>query len=169
MSSYSWRNIIPHLSDSARCIAPDFMGFGKSDKPDISYNFDDQLHYLTKFIDGLNLSDITLVMTDIGGIIGMTYASQHQDKIKGMVLMETPLGSAQTFHQNGGVMQRMMFWLSRKKKMGYNKIVKKNMFVKMMPMLIKRKLFGRRTNELQETLYDRTVTSAHLRIGQFIH
>ena len=116
------------------------MGFGKSHKPDIPYNFDDQLHYLTKFIDGLNLSDITLVMTDIGGIIGMKYASHHQNKVKGMVLMETPLGPAEAFHKNGGIMQRMMFWMSRKKKIGYNKIVKKNMFVKMMPMLIKRKL-----------------------------
>ena len=42
MSSYSWRNVIPHLSDSSRCIAIDFMGFGKSDKPTIEYTFREQ-------------------------------------------------------------------------------------------------------------------------------
>ena len=38
-SSYLWRNIIPHLKDNARCIAPDLIGMGKSDKPDIEYRF----------------------------------------------------------------------------------------------------------------------------------
>lgn len=70
----------------------------------------------------------------------MDYAIQHPEKIMGIVLMETPMGPAEIFHKNGGMMQRTMFWLSGKKKMGYNKIVKKNMFIKMMPMLIKRKL-----------------------------
>eukprot|EP01034_Spumella_vulgaris_P000118 gene118-165_t len=36
-SSYLWRNIIPHVAPNARCIAPDLIGFGKSDKPDIGY------------------------------------------------------------------------------------------------------------------------------------
>ena len=140
MSAYSWRNIIPHLSDSARCIAIDFMGFGKSDKPDIDYSFSDQLHYLSTFIESKDLQNITLVMTDIGGIIGTNYAMSHPERIKGLVFMETPLSNARTFHKNGGMMQRMMFWMSRKPKMGYNMMVKKNMFIKMMPMLIKRKL-----------------------------
>jgi len=38
-SSYLWRNIIPHLQSNARCIAPDLIGMGKSDKPDIDYTF----------------------------------------------------------------------------------------------------------------------------------
>ena len=79
-------------------------------------------------------------MTDIGGIIGLRYAMEHPDKIKGLVFMETPLSDAETFHQTGGMMQHMLFWMARKPKMGYNMIVKKNIFLKMMPMLVKRKL-----------------------------
>ena len=140
MSSYAFRNIIPSLSANNRVIAIDFMGFGKSDKPDIDYSFDDQLAYLSSFIEELDLQNITFVMTDIGGIIGSNYAINHPEKTKGLVFMETPIGDAETFHKNGGFMQRMMFWMARKDKMGYNMFVKKNMFIKMMPMLIKRKL-----------------------------
>ena len=45
-SSYLWRNIIPHLKDNARRIAPDLIGMGKSDKPDIEYRFLDHVKYL---------------------------------------------------------------------------------------------------------------------------
>lgn len=140
MSSYSWRNIIPQISDSARCIAIDFMGFGKSDKPSIEYTFSDQYNYLQAFIDSLKLKNLTLVTTDIGGILGTKYAMEHPENIKGLVFMETPFGDAQTFHKNGGMMQHMMFWMGRQDKFGHRMIVKKNMFIKMMGMLIKRKL-----------------------------
>ncbi len=159
MSSYSWRNIIPHLSDSTRCIAIDFMGFGKSDKPKIAYTFTNQLDYLTAFIEELNLANITLVMTDIGGIIGTSYAMNNPGKIKGLVFMESSLSDAQTFHKNGGFMQHMMFWMSRKPKMGYNKIVKKNLFLKMMPKLIKRKL-----TKYEKEYYRKPFTTVESRI-----
>src|SRR6056297_2265819 len=60
-SSYLWRNIIPYLSASARCIAPDLIGMGKSDKPDIAYRFTDHYDYLKTFIKKLGLTNITLV------------------------------------------------------------------------------------------------------------
>lgn len=140
MSSYSWRNIIPHNVNSARCLAIDFMGFGKSDKPNIDYTFNDQYKYLEAFIDSLKLKNITLVMTDIGGVLGTRYAMKHPENIKGLIFMEAPFGDAQTFHKNGGMMQHMMFWMGGKDKFGNRMIVKKNMFIKMMGMLIKRKL-----------------------------
>ena len=140
LSAYSWRKIIPVVSQSSRAIALDFMGFGKSDKPDINYSFSEQLAYLEAFIESLELNNLTLVMTDIGGIIGLRYAMDHPQKIKGLVFMETPLAPAENFHQTGGMMQRMMFWMAGKPKFGYNMIVKKNMFLKMMPMLMKHKL-----------------------------
>lgn len=140
MSSYAWRNVVPHLSDSARCIALDFMGFGKSDKPAIDYSFDEQYRYLEGFIEALNLSNITLVMTDIGGILGQKYARLHPENVKALAFMETPLSDAETFHKNGGMMQHMLFSMGGKDKLGHRMFVKKNMFIKMMPMLIKRKL-----------------------------
>ena len=63
-SSYLWRNIIPHVTDLGRCIAPDLIGFGKSDKPDIEYRFFDHARYLTEFIDVLGIENITLVLHD---------------------------------------------------------------------------------------------------------
>lgn len=162
MSLYSWRNVIPHLSDKSRCIAIDFMGFGKSDKPDIGYTFDDQLKYLTAFIEQMGLKNITLVMTDIGGIIGTHYALNYPDKIKGLVFMETPLSDAETFHKNGGMMQRMMFWMGGKDKMGYTQIVKKNRFIGMMPMLIKRKL-----SDLEKETYREPFSTVESRIPLF--
>jgi haloalkane dehalogenase len=49
-SSYLWRNIIPHLTSLGRCIAPDLIGFGKSDKPNIQYTFQDHYTYINEFI-----------------------------------------------------------------------------------------------------------------------
>ena len=53
-SSYLWRNIIPHLSRAGRCIAPDLIGFGKSDKPDIEYRFFDHVKYVEGFIEKMD-------------------------------------------------------------------------------------------------------------------
>ena len=55
-SSYLWRNIIPHLQTNARCIAPDLIGMGKSDKPDIAYTFEDHFDYNpNRYIKGRDL------------------------------------------------------------------------------------------------------------------
>ena len=162
MSLYSWRNIIPHLSDTARCLAMDFMGFGKSDKPAIDYSFEDQVRYLSAFIEAMELTNITFVMTDIGGIIGTHYAVNHPDKVKALVLMETPIADARTFHKHGGMMQHMMFWMGGKDKMGYRMFVKKNMFLKMMSMLIKRKL-----TDVEKAYYRAPFTTEASRIPLF--
>jgi haloalkane dehalogenase len=93
-SSYLWRNIIPIVAASGnnRCIAPDLIGFGKSDKPDIDYNFQDHFNYVKGFIDGLQLDDnsnLIIVGHDWGGVLGFWYALNHQEKIKGIAFMET--------------------------------------------------------------------------------
>ena len=53
-SSYLWRNIIPHLVPYGRCIAPDLIGMGKADKPDIDYSFFDHVKYLENIDSQLN-------------------------------------------------------------------------------------------------------------------
>jgi len=74
-SSYLWRDIIPHVADLGRCIAPDLIGHGDSDKlddtgPD-SYRFVDHRPYLDGLLDHLNLGDnVTLVIHDWGAIRG---------------------------------------------------------------------------------------------------
>ena len=93
-SSYLWRNVIPHLTPHARCIAIDLIGMGKSDKPDIAYRFADHARYLQKFIETLNLENITLVIHDWGSALGFHYAHQNEDNIKGIVFMEAILMAA---------------------------------------------------------------------------
>lgn len=88
-SSYLWRNIIPYLSGQGRCIAPDLIGMGKSDKLDINYGFKDTYAYLVDFIEKLDLKQLTLVVHDWGSGLGFHYAHQHEDNIKGIAFMES--------------------------------------------------------------------------------
>ncbi len=87
-SSYLWRNIIAHLQPIGRCIAPDLIGMGKSDKPDIDYYFDDHVKYLEEFIEKMELKNITLVIHDWGSGLGFHYASRHEDNVRALVFME---------------------------------------------------------------------------------
>ncbi|MFT7602114.1 MAG: haloalkane dehalogenase [Acidimicrobiales bacterium] len=92
-SSYLWRNIIPHLSTKARCIAPDLIGQGDSDKlddkgPD-SYTFVEHRQYLDGLLDQLDLGDeITLVIHDWGSALGFDWANRNQDRTAGIAYME---------------------------------------------------------------------------------
>jgi haloalkane dehalogenase len=86
--SYLWRNIIPYLTPLGRCIAPDLVGFGRSDKPDIEYRWKDHVRYLEAFIAKLGLRNITLVLHDQGSGLGLHYAMRHEDNIKGIALFE---------------------------------------------------------------------------------
>ncbi len=87
-SSYLWRNIMPYLANNGRCIAPDLIGMGKSDKPNIGYSFFDHYEYLNAFIEKLNLKNTTLVIHDWGSALGFYYAYKHPDNIKGIAFME---------------------------------------------------------------------------------
>ncbi len=93
MSCYVWRNIIPHLAPLGRCIAPDLIGFGKSDKPDIAYTIFDHIQYIDKFIATLGLKNITLVLHGWGSVIGFDYAMRHEDNCRGLVFYEAFLRS----------------------------------------------------------------------------
>jgi haloalkane dehalogenase len=89
--SYLWRNVIPTVAQHNRCIAPDLVGMGLSDKPNIDYTVFDHIHYITKFLDQLDLHNLTLVMHGWGSVIGFHYAMQHQDRIKGLVFSEAQI------------------------------------------------------------------------------
>ncbi|MDJ0923286.1 MAG: haloalkane dehalogenase [Acidimicrobiia bacterium] len=92
-SSYLWRNIIPHASDIARCIAPDLIGMGDSDKLDDSgpdsYRFVEHRRYLDALLDQLDLgASVTLVIHDWGSALGFDWANRHRDRVKGIAYME---------------------------------------------------------------------------------
>jgi len=89
-SSYLWRNIIPHVSPHARCLAPDLMGMGESDAtPDGSYRFFDHSKYLDAWFDAvLPDSRVFLVVHDWGSALGFHWARRHPDRVAGLVYME---------------------------------------------------------------------------------
>jgi haloalkane dehalogenase len=92
-SSYLWRNIIPYAQEFGRCIAPDLIGMGDSDKlPNSSadsYTFAENRRYLDKFFDALELKEgVTLVVHDWGSSLGFDWASRNPDAVKGIVHME---------------------------------------------------------------------------------
>lgn len=138
-SSYLWRNIIPHLQKKARCIAPDLIGMGKSDKPDIAYTFEDHYDYLENFIDRLNLKNVTLVIHDWGSGLGFHYANKHRENIKGIVFMESLFKPLSWDEFPGGF--RIMFRLFRTWFIGWLMITAGNMFLKkLLPNFSLRKL-----------------------------
>ena len=87
-SSYLWRNVIPQLTSTGRCIAADLIGMGKSDKPDIGYRFVDHAKYVDGFIEALGLKNITFVIHDWGCALGFHYATRNESNVKGIAFME---------------------------------------------------------------------------------
>lgn len=89
-SSYLWRNVIPLLTGLGRCLAPDLVGMGDSDKsPSLAYRFVDQARYLDAWFDAMQLtSPITLVLHDWGSGLGFFWAHRHPDRVKAIVYME---------------------------------------------------------------------------------
>lgn len=90
-SSYLWRNILPYVAKDYRVIAPDLIGMGDSDKPDISYSYQDQANYLHALLDKLDLQDAVLVVHDWGSALGFHYARTRSDRITAIAFMEATL------------------------------------------------------------------------------
>jgi len=89
-SSYLWRNVIPYLETSARCLAPDFVGMGRSGKtPNGSYRFVDHSRYLDAWFDAVGItSNATLVVHDWGSALGFHWAHRNPSRVKGLAYME---------------------------------------------------------------------------------
>src|SRR5262252_7122321 len=92
-SSYLWRNVLPHLRPLGRCIAPDLIGMGDSDKlPNSgpgSYRFVEQRSYLDALLESLNVRErVTLVIHDWGSGLGFDWANRHRKAVKGIAYME---------------------------------------------------------------------------------
>jgi cis-3-alkyl-4-acyloxetan-2-one decarboxylase len=105
--SYLYRNFIPPIADAGfRAVAVDHMGFGRSDRPPGHRRYHLRAHVdnLAAFIRGLDLRDLTLVMQDWGGPIGLGAAVEEPDRIARLVIMNTwvavlPEGTRMPFHQ----------------------------------------------------------------------
>ena len=90
---YLYRNFIPRLSEQYRVIVPDHMGFGKSETPqDRVYTLQTHVENLERFIDDLNLDDVTFVCQDWGGPMTGAYTIRHPERVKRVALMNTLFG-----------------------------------------------------------------------------
>lgn len=138
-SNYLWRNIIPYLSKQGRCIAPDLIGMGKSDKPDIQYGFKDSYRYVEGFIEKMGLKNVTLVLHDWGSGMGFNYAHQHAHNIKAIVFMEAMYDAPTMYDMPFSVKTALK--MVRNPFFGKLMVQYANIFIKkMLPDMILRKL-----------------------------
>ena len=90
--SFLYREPIRSLSEKYRCVAPDYLGFGLSEKPparEFSYRPEDHAAVVEEFIEALDLEDVVLVVHDWGGPIGLSYALDHPENVRGLVVQNT--------------------------------------------------------------------------------
>ncbi len=93
--SFEFRNSIKELSKTNRCIAIDHIGFGLSDKPfEWNYLPINQAENFEQFMNHLNLDKFVLVVNDWGGPIGLSYALNHPEKIKHLIITNTWMWSS---------------------------------------------------------------------------
>lgn len=149
-SSYLWRDVIPHVSGMARCIAPDLIGMGDSDKLDDpgpgSYTFVEHREYLDGLLDQLDLGDnLTLVIHDWGSALGFDWANRHRDRVRGLVYMEAivqPVEWDDWPEAARGIFQGM------RSDAGEEMVLTKNLFVEaILPASIQRKLSDEEMDE----------------------
>jgi len=143
-SSFLWRNVIPHLEPLGRCIAPDLIGMGDSDKlPNSgpgSYRYVEQRKYLNALLEALDVRErVTLVLHDWGSGLGFDWANRHRDAVKGIAYMEAIVGPQGWDHWDHMKMRPLLQAL--RSDAGEDMVLKDNFFIeKILPGAILRTL-----------------------------
>lgn len=149
-SSFLWRSVIPHLAPLGRCIAPDLIGMGDSDKlPDSgpgSYRFVEHRRYLDAFLDALGVThEVTLVVHDWGSALGFDWAARHPDAVKAICYMEAivcPVGWDDWPEAAKDIFQAF------RSPAGEELILERNLFVEaVLPASVRRQLTDAEMNE----------------------
>jgi haloalkane dehalogenase len=93
--SYLYRKVIPPVAEAARVVAPDYFGFGRSDKPVERewYSYDRHYESIRRFVEQLDLRDVTVVVHDWGGPIGLRLAVEQPDRVVRLVVTNTGVGA----------------------------------------------------------------------------
>ena len=143
-SSYLWRNVMPEVAGLGRCLAPDLIGMGDSDKlanpgPD-TYRYGTHREFLWGLIDAAMGHDgpVVLVLHDWGSALGFDWANHHRDRVAGIVYMEAivrPLSWTEWPESSRRVFQGF------RSEAGEEMVLDKNMFVdRVLPASILRRL-----------------------------
>ena len=136
-SSYIWRNIIPHVVGVARCIAPDLIGMGESDKlpsiDDEAYRFVVHRRFLDGLLETLDLGDgVVLVGQDWGSVLAFDWARRHAARVGGIVHFEaivTPF-EWDEFPEAPGTAESARAWFEGlRSEAGERMILEENLFV----------------------------------------
>jgi haloalkane dehalogenase len=93
--SYLYRKIIPQLTPAARAVAPDYFGFGRSDKPLAfgDYSYEHHVESIRRLVEELDLRDLTVVVQDWGGPIGLRLAVEQPERVARLVVMNTGISA----------------------------------------------------------------------------
>lgn len=149
-SSYLWRNIIPHVEKLGRCIAPDLIGMGDSEKLEPSgperYRFVEHRDYLDGLLQAIGVRErVTLVIHDWGSALGFDWANRHRGAVRGIAYMEAIVQPY--LWENWPEEYTQIFRLMRSG-VGDEIVLQKNIFVeKILPASILRKLSDAEMNE----------------------
>ena len=148
-SSYLWRNVIPPIEGTGRCLAPDLIGMGRSGKAGSgAYRLADHVRYLDAWFDALDLSRVTLVVHDWGSALGFHWARRHPDRVKALVYMEAivrPLTWAEWPEAARKVFQAM------RSPAGEDMVLAKNVFVeRILPASVLRGLTAEEMEQYRE-------------------
>ncbi|WP_019614460.1 alpha/beta fold hydrolase [Psychromonas ossibalaenae] len=115
--SFYYRNLVTALSSQYQCIVPDHIGCGLSDKPgdkDYEYTLKSRIDDLEALLESLQIKEnITLVVHDWGGMIGMGYAARHPERIKRLVILNTG-----AFHIPKSKSLPIPLWICRNMRLG---------------------------------------------------
>jgi haloalkane dehalogenase len=93
--AFLYRKMIPTIAGAARAVAPDYFGFGRSDKPTRieDYTYDFHFESIERFADELDLRGVTVVVQDWGGPIGLRLATERPDRVRRLVILNTGIGA----------------------------------------------------------------------------
>ena len=143
-SSYLWRNVLPHLQPLGRCIAPDLIGMGDSDKLPHSgpgsYRFVEHRRYLDALLEALNVRErVTLVIHDWGSALGFDWAYRHREAVKGIAFMEAIVRPQGWDHWD--IMNMRPFLQALRSEAGEKMVLQENFFIeKILPGAVLRTL-----------------------------
>jgi haloalkane dehalogenase len=143
-SSYLWRNVLPHLQSLGRCIAPDLIGMGDSDKlPNSgpgSYRFVEHRRYLDALLEALDVRErVALVIHDWGSALGFDWANRHRKAVKGIAFMEAIVRPQGWDHWD--IMNMRPFLQALRSDAGEKMVLEENFFIeKIVPGAVLRPL-----------------------------